>query len=68
MLRVVHEAYLPNKMLIVADAVDDMDEDFAHLPLGEMTQLDGKATAYVCSNFACSAPTTEPDGLTKMLT
>ena len=26
----------------------------------EMTMVDGKATAYVCTNFACLEPTTEP--------
>ena len=33
----------------------------AHLPwVGAMTALDGAPRAYVCRNFACEAPTSEP--------
>ena len=28
---------------------------------GEMREIDGRATAYVCKNHACSYPTTDPD-------
>ena len=31
--------------------------------IGELTERAGKATAYVCSNFACQVPTTDPDQL-----
>jgi uncharacterized protein YyaL (SSP411 family) len=37
------------------------------LPVDEMAQLQGKATAYVCYKFACSAPTTDPSGLADLL-
>jgi uncharacterized protein YyaL (SSP411 family) len=67
MLRVVYETYLPNKILLLVDPAEGMGDAFAHLPLGEMAQLEGKATAYVCHNFACSAPTTEPAGLANLL-
>jgi uncharacterized protein len=32
--------------------------------VGPMTMRDGRATAYVCRNFTCEAPTTEPELLT----
>jgi uncharacterized protein YyaL (SSP411 family) len=67
MLRLVHESYLPNKILLVIDPTRDNADAFAHLPVDEMTQLEGKATAYVCHNFACSAPTTTPDALAELL-
>jgi uncharacterized protein YyaL (SSP411 family) len=67
LLRVVHESYVPNKVLLVVDAAGGAGETFAHLPIGEMTQVQGQATAYVCSNFACSAPTTDAAGLATML-
>jgi hypothetical protein len=67
LLRVVHETYLPNKILLLIDPAAGAGDAFAHLPLGEMTQLEGKATAYVCHNFACSAPTTEAATLANLL-
>ena len=67
LLRVAHEAYVPNKILLVIDPVVGAGEAFAHLPVGEMTQLRGQATSYVCHNFACSIPTTDPAGLADLL-
>jgi len=31
------------------------------------TQIDGKATAYVCRDFTCSLPVTEPTELVALL-
>jgi uncharacterized protein YyaL (SSP411 family) len=67
LLRRVHETYLPNRILLVIDPAEETRDAFAHLPLGEMTQADGRATAYVCHNFACSLPTTTPEGLADLL-
>lgn len=35
--------------------------------LTSMTQLDGTATAYVCQDFSCSLPITEPQELRRLL-
>jgi uncharacterized protein len=67
LLRRVHESYLPNKILLVIDPAAGTGDGFAHLPIDEMTQLEGKATAYVCHNFACSVPTTTPEALGELL-
>jgi uncharacterized protein YyaL (SSP411 family) len=67
LLRLVHESYIPNKILLVIDPALGSGDAFAHLPVGEMTQLEGKATAYVCHNFACSVPTTTPEALVELL-
>ena len=33
----------------------------AHMPwVAEMTMIENKATAYVCRDFACDAPATDP--------
>ena len=32
-----------------------------------LTQVDGKATAYVCMGFSCGAPTNDPEELEKTL-
>jgi uncharacterized protein YyaL (SSP411 family) len=67
MLRHVHESYVPNKILLVIDPAEDTGGAFAHLPVEEMTQTAGKATAYVCHNFACSVPTTTLEALAELL-
>jgi uncharacterized protein len=35
--------------------------------LAERDQLDGKPTAYVCRNFVCLRPTTEPSVVAEQL-
>jgi uncharacterized protein YyaL (SSP411 family) len=67
LLRCVYETYLPNKILLVIDPASDTGDAYTHLPVDEMIQSDGKATAYVCHNFACSIPTTTPEGLAELL-
>jgi uncharacterized protein YyaL (SSP411 family) len=54
LLKRIHQMYLPNKTLVVADpAVSD------RLPIAEgKTQVDGKPTAYVCHRYTCSPPVT----------
>jgi len=67
LLRLVRETYLPNKILAVIDPAVDTGGAFAHLPLGEMTQVEGQATVYVCHNFACSIPATTPEAFVNLL-
>ena len=67
LLRLVHESYVPNKILLVIDPAVGAGDALAHLPVGDMPQLEGKATAYVCHNFACSTPTTTPEALAELL-
>jgi uncharacterized protein YyaL (SSP411 family) len=66
-LREVHHAYLPNRILLLADG-----ESAAFLAekleaLREMKPIDGRATAYVCENFTCRAPVTAPAELRALL-
>jgi uncharacterized protein YyaL (SSP411 family) len=67
LLRLVRETYLPNKILAVIDPAVDTGDAFAHLPLGEMAQVEGQATVYVCHNFACSIPATTPEAFVNLL-
>jgi uncharacterized protein YyaL (SSP411 family) len=71
LLRTIQQHYLPNKVLIQIDA-QHATETLAALPLlrdvlAGKTQVDGKATAYVCHNFTCSLPVTESDALAALL-
>ncbi|MGI8437737.1 MAG: thioredoxin domain-containing protein [Chthoniobacterales bacterium] len=60
LLREAHRHYLPNKMLLRAD--DGMSK-----AVNAMRMIDGKSTAYVCENFACQTPTTDPTALRRAL-
>ncbi len=63
MLRAVREKFLPNKIIALTD-----NRLVKLMPYTkEMKSLDGKATAYVCVNYACKLPTTDVAQLRKSL-
>jgi uncharacterized protein YyaL (SSP411 family) len=65
LLRVVHDTFLPNKTLIL---LDETGRKYFQAPfLKEMRKIDGKVTAYVCRDFACRQPTSEPEVLRAQL-
>ncbi len=71
MLRAIHQRYIPNKILFHIDPQHGTAALEA-IPLlrdvlAGKTQVDGKATVYVCHNFTCSLPVTEPDALSTLL-
>jgi uncharacterized protein YyaL (SSP411 family) len=54
--------YLPNK--VVAHAATDDEEAIAAMPLLQNRPLlDDRATAYVCQNYTCKHPVTDPHAL-----
>jgi uncharacterized protein YyaL (SSP411 family) len=64
----VHRHFLPKTILLLADGSDG--QKF----LGEkneairaMSMVEDKPAAYVCENFTCKAPMTEPIALGKLL-
>ena len=58
--------FLPNR--VVAGMVAGDASAAAGLPLLEgRTLVDGKATAYVCRNYACELPVTDPAALARQL-
>jgi len=66
LLDVINDRYLPNSVL--ACSVPDNLEAIQSIPLlADRPQKDGKATAYVCQNFACLAPVNTPEGLERTL-
>jgi uncharacterized protein YyaL (SSP411 family) len=67
--RVVHERYLPDHTIA---HIDPADPDAARAgdafaSLRGRTTCDGAAAAYVCRDFACAAPVTDPEKLARML-
>ena len=68
LLNEVHSHFLPKTILLLADGGDGQKY------LGEkneairsMSMVEGKPAAYVCENFTCKAPVTEPKQLAKLL-
>jgi uncharacterized protein YyaL (SSP411 family) len=63
--------YIPNKTLVQV-APQDLESTLAALPLLRQTlagkaQVNGNTTVYVCHNFTCSLPVTEPEALSALL-
>ena len=68
LLKEVHRYFLPNTIVILADANEGQKY------LGErneairaMSLMEGKPAAYVCENFTCKAPVTHPKQLGDIL-
>src|SRR5213592_615250 len=68
LLKEAHRHFLPKTILFLADGADGQKY------LGEkneairaMSLIEGKPAAYVCENFTCKAPVTEPQQLAKLL-
>jgi len=68
MIRIVQTRYAPNTLVILYPEGDAGDEVSAIMPLVQgKIPLGGKATAYVCENFACQSPTNDPLELMELL-
>jgi uncharacterized protein YyaL (SSP411 family) len=69
MLKMVHHSFLPDSLVIVADG--GQGQAFFGERLQALITIhpleNGKATAYVCQNFACQMPTTDPAVLQDLL-
>ncbi len=67
MLRVLNSEFIPNKVVIFRP--DEEAPEIARIAEYTINQksLNGKATAYVCQNFACSLPTTESDKMLRLI-
>ncbi len=68
LLKEVHRHFLPKTILILADGGESQkylgEENEA---IRAMSMIDGKPAAYVCENFTCKAPVTDPKSLAKLL-
>jgi len=66
LLAVLRQRYRPTTVWACA-APDDQAARTAIPLLADRPPLDGRATAYVCRQFACQAPTTDPAVLAAQL-
>jgi uncharacterized protein YyaL (SSP411 family) len=68
LLTEVHRHFVANKVLLLADGGDGQHYLEEKLEaLRGMKPISGKAAAYVCENFTCKAPVTEPAALGALL-
>jgi uncharacterized protein len=69
LLAEVRRHFLPNKILILVDGGEGQ-KFFSEKneAIRAMSPIDGKAAAYVCENFTCKAPVTDPKALGNLLT
>jgi uncharacterized protein YyaL (SSP411 family) len=67
-LREINRRYLPNTIVLLVDSDEVRGALARHAPeIQAMQQIGGAATAYLCENFACRLPTTDPQQFAKML-
>jgi uncharacterized protein len=66
LLRVIRKRYLPNKVVLLADGGEGQNWLAKHIEeLRLMVPVQGRTAAYVCQNFRCELPTTEPEELAR---
>jgi uncharacterized protein YyaL (SSP411 family) len=64
---VVRRRYLPTTITVLVDATDRALLDDVLPWMAAMKARDGRPTAYVCQDFSCQAPTTDPRELDAQL-
>jgi uncharacterized protein len=67
LLDTVRRRYVPSALLIVVEPKYREGLERLLPWVASMTERGGNATAYVCRNFACNAPTTSPEALRRQL-
>jgi uncharacterized protein YyaL (SSP411 family) len=68
LMRAVHERFLPNKILLLADGGAGQKTLALHNEfVGGLVRIDGKATAYVCEDYACRLPTSDVATMEELL-
>ena len=68
MLKALRSAYSPNKVVVFRPASESNPAIAKPAEYTKsQTSIDGKATAYVCQNYACQLPTTDPAKMLELL-
>jgi len=68
LLRLVNERFIPNKIVLVVDGEGGQKQLSQWLPFIQgMTRQQGRATAYICENYACKLPTADPAEVARLL-
>ncbi len=64
---VVFQGYIPHKVVVGSDPAMTVGTSVGMPLLEDRGMMDGRATAYVCQNYMCQLPVTDPDALAQQL-
>ena len=68
LVRLVHDRFMPNKILLLADGGAGQAQLAALAPfVAGMDRRNGRATIYVCEHYACRLPTSDPKTAARLL-
>lgn len=67
MLRALNSVFIPRKVLIFRPEGEMPEISRIAEYTKDQNTIDGKATAYVCRNFSCDLPTTDPDEMMRLI-
>ena len=68
LLREVHQHFIPRKILVLADGGEGQKFLAERMEfMKSIAMIDGKATAYVCENYVCRQPVSDPGTLAASL-
>jgi len=68
LLRALHSRFVPNRVVMLVDSPEARRALAAGIPSIEfMEKVEGRASAYVCRNYACQLPVTESEKLAELI-
>jgi uncharacterized protein YyaL (SSP411 family) len=68
LLAEVHSHFVPVRVILLADGGADQKELASYLPfIAGMKPSTGTATAYICENYACQLPSSDPAVISRLL-
>lgn len=66
MVQSLRNQFLPGSVVLLKEPEDEKIEELAPF-LSGFEMKDGKATAYVCQNYSCELPTTDPQRMIELI-
>ena len=67
-VRALRARFIPNRVVLLKPVDEQVPEIVQLAPYTDAyTALEGRATAYVCSNYSCQLPTTDPGEMLRLL-
>jgi len=68
MIEKIHARFLPNKVLLLREGGENGDRLIDLSPFVEpLLPIEGRPTAYICEQYACKTPVTDPNSLENVL-